>query len=128
ALANQYAAAAAREYESMGDADFQHMAERMGLQFAAETVLGLPTSVGETPVRLKDLMTSYATIANGGIRRPVYAIDSITDRGGASVPVAEVIKPTEARAFSPQIAYLLQNILSDDTARNPVAFPRNSDL
>lgn len=128
ALANQYAAAATRVYAEIGDAVFQQMADKMGLQFAADTVFGLSTAVGETRVRLKDLMTAYATIANGGVRRPVYAIDRIIDRSGAEVALPEQIKPIEARAFSPQIAWVLQNILSDDLARNSVLFPRNSAL
>ncbi|MBK8139144.1 MAG: transglycosylase domain-containing protein [Chloroflexi bacterium] len=128
ALANQYAAAATRVYAEFGDAVFQQMADKMGLQFAADTVFGLSTAVGETRVRLKDLMTAYATIANGGVRRPVYAIDRITDRSGAEVALPEQIKPIEARAFSPQVAWVLQNIMSDDLSRNSILFPRNSAL
>ena len=44
------------------------------------------------------------------------------------MPLPEIIKPLEARAFSPQIAFILQNILSDDAARNPSVIPRSSPL
>lgn len=128
ALANQYAAPATRIYSTFSPTAFQQMAERMGLQFAPDTAFPLSTATGETRVRLKDLMTAYGTIANGGVRRPTYAIESITDRNGVEVDLPDIIKPLEERALSPQIAFILQNILSDDAARNPAVTPRSSPL
>lgn len=129
ALANQYAAAATRVYAGLGDIVFRTMAEKMGLQFSSDAIFSLATAVGETPVRLKDLMNVYATIASGGTLRPNYAIESITDRSGVSIdPLPEILRPAATRAMSAQTAYVLQSILSDDAARNTAITPRNSPL
>ncbi|NOG51042.1 MAG: hypothetical protein HND48_17565 [Chloroflexi bacterium] len=128
ALANQLAPATTRIYQEYGDAAFVAMAEKMGISFNSDAVFGLPTAAGSTPVRLRDLMTAYGTIANGGMRRTVYVISGIVDSNGVTVELPELIKPPEERVLPAQIAFLLQNILSDDLARFTNMFPRNSAL
>lgn len=128
ALVNQLAPATTRIYQEYGDAAFVAMAEKMGISFNSDAVFGLPTAVGNTPVRLRDLMTAYGTIASGGVRRRVYVISAITDSNGVTVELPEIIKPPEERVLSAQIAFLLQNILSDDLSRFTNLFPRNSAL
>jgi len=128
ALATQFASAATRVYLDMGEASFRTMAEKMGITFAPDTVLRPQTAIGETPVRPIDLVSAYSTIGNGGTHRHWYVIETITDSNGVEVFIPETIRRPEKIAFTPQTAYLLANILSDDLARNPLILPRNSAL
>jgi hypothetical protein len=90
----------------------------MGIQFLPNTFFGLPSALGANDVRLIDMMKAYGTIANGGRRVPLYTIDRITeDVNGVEVEVPLPERPPVEQAISPQVAFLLQNILSDDNAR-----------
>ncbi len=128
ALATQFASATTRVYLDMGEASFRSMAEKMGITFSPDTTMRPQTAIGETPVRPIDLVSAYSTIGNGGTHRHWYVIESITDSNGNNVPLPDTIHRAEQSAFTPQTAYLLANIMSDDLARNPLLIPRNSAL
>lgn len=128
ALATQFASAAARVYLEFGEGVFRSLAEKVGITFSPDAVFGPQTATGETLVRPVDLVSAYSTIATGGVHRHWYVIDSIVDSNGNNVPLPEVLKRPEQQAFSAQTAYLLNNILSDDLARNQLIVPRNSAL
>ncbi len=115
ALQNSINVPAVKAYEFIGGAKFQETAQRMGLRFREDAQFGLAAALGATEVTLYDMMVAYGTLANGGVRTPLYAIESITDAGGAVVALPP--RPQPVQALQPQIAYLLQNILSDDNAR-----------
>lgn len=118
ALQNSYNVSAVKAFEFIGVEKFVATAERMGLNFLPEAIFGLPSALGANEVRLIDMMKAYGTLANSGRYVPLYAIDRITeDAGGitAQVPLPERPQPTQAVA--PQVAFLMQNILSDDNAR-----------
>ena len=125
ALQNSYNIPAVKAYVFAGDERFRDTAERMGLRFQQEAVFGPPTGVGATEIRPIDLVQAYGAIANDGLRIPLYAIEEITDSKGNVIPTPELPEPTQA--ISPQIAYLLQNIMSDDVSRQP-AFGGNTRL
>jgi membrane peptidoglycan carboxypeptidase len=128
ALQNSYNVSAVKAFEFIGVEKFKSTAERMGLNFLPEAVFGLPSALGANEVRLIDMMKAYGTLANSGRYAPLYAIDRITeDAGGvtAEVPLPERPQPTQA--VSPQVAFLMQNILSDDNARAS-EFGRDSAL
>ena len=71
------------------------------------------------------MMQAYGTIANNGTRVPLYSITDIKDASGDELALPD--RPQPALAVQPQIAFLIQNILSDNEARTP-AFGANSPL
>lgn len=81
---------------------------------------GLGLTLGCGDVTLLELANAYATLAQGGLfREPVLFL-----------PQSQPDQPTPAktrRVFSPQAAYLITDILSDDTAR-ATGFGRDSLL
>jgi hypothetical protein len=86
------------------------------------------SAIGETPVRLIDMVAAYGTISNGGTFFPPYTIEAISDRAGNVVEIPDVLRGEGERAISPQIAYLLQSVMSDNASRNPQVYPANHAL
>jgi 1A family penicillin-binding protein len=80
---------------------------------------GLSLTLGGGEVTLLDLTSAYAAFAHQGRRVEARAILSVD---GLAVPAR-----SQEPAISPQIAYLITNILSDDLARIP-AFGEDSVL
>ncbi|MCB9454046.1 MAG: transglycosylase domain-containing protein [Anaerolineaceae bacterium] len=119
ALQNSINVAAVKAYAFIGADQFRALSERVGLQFLDGADFGLPTAIGATEVTLYNMMTAYGTLSANGTRHDLFAIRRITDSGGAD---AGWIGQPEAvpNAISPQLAYLMQNILSDDSARATV--------
>lgn len=128
ALVNQFAVAAARTYTDIGESAFRTMADRMGITFLPDSIFNIETALGATPVRPIDLISAYTTFASGGTHRHWYVIETITDSNGIEVPLPEILRRPAQDAFSPQTAFLMANILSDDLARNAQIIPRNSAL
>ena len=119
ALQNSYNVSAVKAYEFIGNEKFVSTANRMGLNFLPEAIFGLPSALGANEVRLIDMMKVYGTIANNGVLVPLYSIDRITeDAGGVTLEVPLPERAASTQAVTPQIAYLMQNILSDDAARS----------
>jgi hypothetical protein len=114
---------AVKAYAFVGDANFQATAQAMGLRFQENATFGLPTGVGATEVRLFDMMEAYGTLANNGALSPLYAIDRIEDFNGNPV---EYERAQPAEGVPQTVAYLMQDILSDDAARQPQFGPNNN--
>ena len=120
ALQNSYNVSAVKAYEFIGNDKFVNTAQRMGLNFLPEAIFGLPSALGANEVRLIDMMKVYGTLANNGQQVPLYTIDRITeDVNGTTLEVPLPERAAVTQAITPQIAYLMQNILSDDNARAP---------
>ena len=128
ALANSLNIPAVKVFDFIGPNGFINISRRMGLRFIEDDRgevpnVGRPSALGATEVRLFDMMKAYAIIANGGSYAPLYAIESITDAEGNEVALAPRPAP-EGRIPAP-VAFLLQNIMSDDESRAE-AFGRNN--
>ncbi|MEO0596893.1 MAG: transglycosylase domain-containing protein, partial [Chloroflexota bacterium] len=119
---------------------FIDMGNAMGIDFdpdgagELEPAFGLATPLGSVEVSLMDLTQAYSTIANDGVRLEPYAVESIME-GNTEIEVPLSIAATEGvEAFNAQIAYLLQDILSDNSARSatindiPSTFPAQSPI
>ena len=78
---------------------------------------GLSSVLGTLNVHLYDLVQAYSVFANYGQYIPVHAIDHITDSAGNTLFVYH--SPAPVQVLSPQVAYLITNILSDNAARAP---------
>jgi membrane peptidoglycan carboxypeptidase len=115
---------AVKTYDFIGADKFRDTATRMGLRFREDAQFGLATGIGATEVTLYDMMVAYGTLANGGVKNALYAIDSITDSSGIPLDLPQRVQGQAI--VQPQIAFLMQNILSDDSARAP-AFPTGAN-
>jgi 1A family penicillin-binding protein len=77
--------------------------------------LGLSVTLGGGEVRLLELASAYSSFANGGLKMEPVSILKATDRNGK---VLEEQKPVGAkRVLTPEQAFLVNNILSDNSAR-----------
>jgi len=116
---------AVEAFRFLGTAAFQQVAEGMGLRFVENEEgvlnLGLRTALGETRVRLLDVVEAYGTIANDGQFVGLTAILEITDTNGVNIPLPP--PPTTQQVLSPAAAFLMQDILSDNTTRTQPGSP-----
>jgi len=85
---------------------------------------GLTLVLGGGEVSLLDMVSSYGTFANEGVRMPYTGILSITDNTGE---VLEYYSPHPEVALERNVALTISDILSDNVARTPL-FGANSFL
>jgi len=99
--------------------------ERMGITTLTRDDYGLSLTLGGGDVSLLELTGAYAVFANEGVRVPPYAIRRIEDHFGELV--YEYEDDQANRVIRQDHAYLISDILSDNSARTP-AFGSNSIL
>jgi penicillin-binding protein 1C len=93
--------------ERLHDAGFASLVEEPGYY-------GPGLALGDGEVTLLELANAYATLARGGVMRPVRAVRGASGAGGATVDLPE----GAARRVMPEpIAAILTDILSDPHAR-----------
>ena len=120
ALATSSNMAAVKVLDHVGLSAMISTARALGITtFDHEERFGLSLTLGGGEVTLLDLTAAYAAFARQGRRVEPRAILSVD---GQAVPLA-----SQEAAISPQIAYLITSILSDDLARIP-AFGEDSVL
>ena len=134
ALANSYNVPAVKTLQFVGIYDnpetstedgFIAFTQRMGITTLDRDDYGLSLTLGGGDVTLLELTSAYATLANSGNRIPPTSILRIEDREGAVVYQYET--PADNQVISPEHAYLITDILSDNAARTP-SFGPNSLL
>lgn len=134
ALANSYNIPAVKTLQFIGIYDdpktpqkdgFISMAERLGITTLTRNDYGLSLTLGGGDVTLLQLTGVYAIFANQGVRVPPVAITRIVDHNGKTV--YQYTPPAGSQVISPQNAYMMTSILSDNQARTP-AFGPNSAL
>jgi len=107
------------------------MAHRMGINTLNRNFYGLSLTLGGGEVTLLDLTYAYSVFANGGVMsgEPVPAKDlkagfrelnpvailRIEDTQGNVI--YEFTEPQRREVLRPELAFLINNVLSDDTAR-----------
>ncbi len=110
-----------------------NMAHRLGITSLNKDYYGLSLTLGGGEVKLLDMAYVFATFANLGVMkgepvlpqelRPGYrtlnpvSILEVKDNQGHILKSFK--KPQEQRVISPQLAYLLDNVLSDPKPRPP---------
>ena len=128
ALQNSYNVPTVKVFRDfVGVGRFANMADDFGLQFPEESFISLASALGANEVRLFDMMGAYGVLASGGRRIPLYAIERITESVDGEAAEIERKRPEPEQVISPALAYLMQNILSDDRARQP-SFEPGSNL
>lgn len=86
---------------------------------------GLALVLGGGEVRPIDMATVYATFANNGTKVEPRSILRVDDRYGKDITKSHQAAPQNV--LDPRVAYMITNILSDDTSRQP-EFPANGPL
>ncbi|HYM14651.1 MAG TPA: penicillin-binding protein 1C, partial [Dehalococcoidia bacterium] len=126
ALASSYNVPSVRLLAAVGIDNAVALGRRMGLTtFGDPARYDLSLTLGGGEVRLLDLTAAYADLAAGGVRVDPVAISRVEDASGHVLYRAPA--PARDRVVSPQTAYLLSDILSDNDARAP-GFGYNSPL
>src|SRR5579875_1513374 len=90
-----------------------HTAESMGITDYNGTP-NYTMVLGTLGVHLLDITSAYGVFADGGIRVPAHAVSTITNTQGK---VVYKVSTTGQRVISPQVAFLMTNVLSDNQAR-----------
>ncbi len=86
---------------------------------------GLSLTLGGGEIKLIDLARVYATVANYGVRPDIKYIGKITNYKGEIL--ADNKTPAKSQIIDSRVAYMLIDILKDNSARTP-AFGPNSAL
>jgi membrane peptidoglycan carboxypeptidase len=102
------------------------LAGRMGITTLSDADrFGLSLTLGGGEVRLIDLSTAFAAFANGGLRVSPVTILQVQDARGRVIE--RLAARTAERILDERVAYLITDILSDNTARG-ATFGFNSVL
>jgi 1A family penicillin-binding protein len=129
ALATSSNMAAVKVLDHVGIDAMIKTAKALGIStFDDSDRFGLALTLGGGEVKLLELTAAYAAFANGGKRVEPIAILSVNgERQATRGDQRPEGVPAGPPAVSPQVAYLISNILSDDGARIP-AFGEDSIL
>ena len=117
-------------------------ARAMGIDTLTESNYGLSLALGGTEIRLIDHIVGYGVFANGGYMlgdpvpperfRPGFRqlepvlILKVTDAKGNVLQ--EYKEPQRQKVISPEVAFLITDILSDNEARTPELGPNSALL
>jgi penicillin-binding protein 1C len=141
ALANSYNVPMVKLLDRLGVPRMLEVARALGISSLAQDDdwYGLSLTLGGGEVTLLDLTTAYHTIANGGIYRSPRFVFELRDSSGNIIPEDALAadqssqrevggQPTDGDAvLDPAVAFLVTDILADETARQP-AFGANNPL
>lgn len=101
-----------------GVSDTLDLAEKMGITTLSDrSRFGLSLVLGGAEVRLVDLTSAYGVFANDGIRNPWSIINKVETSDGQ---ILEEKQENQTRAVDSQVARVINDILSDNSARAPV--------
>lgn len=78
--------------------------------------VGLAAAIGGCGLKQVEHANSFATLARGGVYKPVSSILEVKNSNGEKI---KQWKDESKQVLDPQIPYMLESILSDDNARAP---------
>lgn len=114
ALANSYNIPALLVQESVGTKEVIKTARALGITTELPEVMSL--TLGAGVVRLLDMASAYGVFANSGSRVEPVPFSKITDSQGKTV--FELGQPKGEQVLSPEVAFLISDVLSDNAARS----------
>jgi membrane peptidoglycan carboxypeptidase len=130
ALANSYNVPAILLLQDVGVAQLMDFAQKLGIESWQKkpSEYGLSLALGSAEVTPLELTTAYAAFANGGRRVNPVSILRVTDKDGTVL--YEQTPAAGEQVIDPRVAYLVSDILDDDSARtatlgtdNPLVLP-----
>jgi membrane peptidoglycan carboxypeptidase len=121
ALANSYNIPPIQLIRDIGIPAFINTARKMGVQSLDQPpgFYGLALTLGGGEVPLLEMSHAFATLANMGQRPRLTGVLKITDSRGNIIYDLERENVPPSNALDPRIAYILTDILDDDSARTP---------
>ncbi len=130
ALGNSINIPAVKLLAMIGVKDFLQKASDMGLETLGPTSenlrrFGLALTLGGGETTLLNLTSAFGVFARGGIKKDPSSIVEITDFKGKKI--YQNIETPAKKVLSPEVAFLISHILSDNNARIDV-FGANSYL
>ncbi|HET8854003.1 MAG TPA: transglycosylase domain-containing protein, partial [Ktedonobacteraceae bacterium] len=117
ALQNSLNIPAVKVLEHVGIPAAMQTAYRMGITTYSGTP-GYSLVLGGLGIRLIDHTSAMGVFANGGVRQPYYVINKIVSASTGKLLFQHHFGPGK-RIISPQLAYMMTDVLSDNTARIP---------
>ncbi len=127
ALANSYNIPAVKTLATIGLPVMMEKAQKMGIDTWGNdpSRYGLSLTLGGADVTMLEMAKVYGTLANMGQSQNLRPILEVSDYTGK---VMEDHRPSKSRdALKPEVAWIISNILSDNSARQS-AFGPNSAL
>ncbi len=125
ALGSSYNIPAVKMLSTVGVSNMIQVAKDLGITtFTEPQRYGLSLTLGGGEVKLADMMGVYGSFATGGMRANQTAILKVTDSNNRVLEQSDA-KPR--RVLGSEVAYIINSILSDNSARIP-AFGSNSLL
>jgi len=116
ALASSYNLIAVKVLQHIGIDALVQTARALGITTLDDSQRwGLALTLGGGEVSLLELTQAYAAFANGGRKVQARAILRVEDEAGRVI--ASWDEPQPEQAISPQVAFLLTDVLSDNSAR-----------
>jgi penicillin-binding protein 1C len=119
ALANSFNVPAVKTLDFVtvyGAGGMIEMAKRFGITSLNRDDYGLSLTLGGGDVSVLEMVSAYSVFANAGVRVPPVSILKIVDHQGNVV--YQYSPPQGDRVVSPEHAYLITSILSDNDARS----------
>ncbi len=115
ALANSLNIPSVEVLSKVGIPNAVEMAQKLGITSLGDpSNYGLSLVLGAAEIRLVELTGAYSVFANGGSFNPPASIVSISDKNDQSV---YSYIPNPQNVLSPQVAYIISSILSDNRTR-----------
>lgn len=125
ALASSYNVPAVKILAANGVFNMIELGRKMGIStWNDPSQFGLSLTLGGGEVTMTDMATVYGVFANLGQRVDQLPILKVVD---SNYKVLQTAQTQNTSVLDPNIAFLISNILSDNSARAP-AFGYNSDL
>ncbi|HVB21920.1 MAG TPA: transglycosylase domain-containing protein [Ktedonobacteraceae bacterium] len=123
ALQNSLNVPAVKVLQHAGISAAMQTAAKMGISSYQGTP-GYSLVLGGLGVRLIDHTSAMGTFANGGVHVPYYTINSVVAGNSGAVLYQHQRNPG-TRAISPQLAYMMTSVLSDNASRIPEFYDCN---
>lgn len=127
ALASSYNIPAIKLLNSFGLKNMIALAKQLGITtWEDSSRFGLSLTLGSGEVKMTDLATVYSVFANGGEKNSLNPIIQVKDGKNNLLKYGDPVRDSH-EVLSPAVAYQINMILSDPSARAP-AFGTNSVL
>ena len=117
AIADSLNIPAIKTLEFAGSDSVYNMARRLGITSINKNLIGPSFALGTIEVPLLQMVGAYQVFADQGTRIPPQGILDIWDNYGHHIYHYDPNHPQGVQVISPQIAYLMTSILSDEPAR-----------
>lgn len=125
ALQNSLNVPAVRVLQRIGVNNALQTARAMGVVPDPHSTAGLSMVLGGMDIRLLDHTSAIGVFANGGVREPYYSISKVV-QGTTGHTLFQHKATPGTQIITPQLAYMMTSVLSDNTSRTPEFFDCNA--